>query len=525
MDYNGTRGWVAGWYTTVSGSLSSVPVSNETGAAAPTQSTGVTASTTVNLRVRSGPGTSYDTVTVLAQGTTVDVLNRTPDSQWIYIQRGGVRGWMAAWYTQITGDLNAVPLPGGEAPSVAPTTPTAGSSVTAAPTVNLRMRSGPGTNYRELGYIPAGTSVPVLGRNEASNWLYVEYNGSRVWIAAWYTNVSGSLASVPVTSDTGTVVSAPPAPGTGSLPPDTGFVLGGQTHTLSRPDIMQASGMTWVKFQQKWYPGLNPGDLAGKIQAAHDQGFRVLISAPGPLYPDSIDYASYVQYLKGVALVGADAIEVWNEMNLNREWPSGQVDPASYVNNMLAPAYREIKAVNPNTMVIIGALAPTGVNVGNDIWSDDRYLAGMAAAGAASYADCLGVHHNAGASSPDATTGHPAAPEGGHDSWYFWPTFNVYANAFPNTPLSYTELGYVTSDGYPPLPQNFSWASDNDVWEHAQWLGRAVQHLRASGRVRMAIIFNVDFTVYEPDDPQAGYAILRPDGSCPACAQLAGAMQ
>jgi hypothetical protein len=34
----------------------------------------------------------------------------------------------------------------------------------------------------------------------------------------------------------------------------------------------------------------------------------------------------------------------------------------------------------------------------------------------------------------------------------------------------------------------------------------------------------VDFTVYG-DDPQAGYAMIRPNGQCPACDALAAAIQ
>ncbi len=43
----------------------------------------------------------------------------------------------------------------------------------------------------------------------------------------------------------------------------------------------------------------------------------------------------------------------------------------------------------------------------------------------------------------------------------------------------------------------------------------------ASGRVRMMIVYNVDFTSFDPNgDPQAGYAMIRPDGSCPACSAM-----
>lgn len=190
---------------------------------------------------------------------------------------------------------------------------------------------------------------------------------------------------------------------------------------------------------------------------------------------------------------------------------------------MLAPAYNAVKAANGNVMVISGALAPTGFDNGTNAWADDRYIRGMAAAGGANYMDCVGVHHNAGATSPNATTGHPA---GSHYSWYFRPTMDLYYNAFGGSrPVCFTELGYLSGEGFNKLPANFSWACGTSVSEHAQWLGEAVQLARSSGKARLVIIYNVDFTQYDENgDPQAGYAIVRPGGSCPACSQLRAAM-
>nr|MBN1228318.1 hypothetical protein [Anaerolineae bacterium] len=138
------------------------------------------------------------------------------------------------------------------------------------------------------------------------------------------------------------------------------------------------------------------------------------------------------------------------------------------------------------------------------------------------YMDCMGVHFNAGATSPDATTGHPA-DSNGHYTWYFWPTYNLYTETFPNTPLCYTELGIVSPEGYGAAPPDFWWSGDTSVAEHAEWLGRAARLLRDSGKVRLMIVFNVDLTSYTAD-PQAGYAILRADGTCPACEKLNQAM-
>src|SRR5690606_39376698 len=95
-------------------------------------------------------------------------------------------------------------------------------------------------------------------------------------------------------------------------------------------------------------------------------------------------------------------IEVWNEQNIDGEWPAGQISPQAYVDNVLRPAYAAIKAANPNVLVISGAPSPTGFDNGTNAWADNRYIAGMAAAGAANYADCIGIHFNAGATAPSA---------------------------------------------------------------------------------------------------------------------------
>ena len=335
-------------------------------------------------------------------------------------------------------------------------------------------------------------------------------------------NPTPSVTPDPDDDASPTPASTPPPPvapaGVGG-----GFELGGQVSGgIYHPNEMRQAGMTWVKFQIKWSPGADPAGAAAYIGQARAHGFKVLLSIPGPLYPTSIDYNSYVEYLRQVASYGPDAIEIWNEMNLNREWPAGQIDPTIYVNNMLAPAFNAIKSVSPGTMVIIGALAPTGVDDGVNVWSDQRYVQGLAAAGAARYADCLGVHHNAGATSPSATTGHPA---GGHYSWYFLPTINVYSGGIGGAlPLCFTEFGYVSGEGYGELPPNWSWGSHITVADQAAWLAEGVQIARSLGYIRLMIIWNVDLT-YWGDDPQAGYAIVRPDGSCPACATLGAAMQ
>ena len=220
-----------------------------------------------------------------------------------------------------------------------------------------------------------------------------------------------------------------------------------------------------------------------------------------------------------MAALGADAIEVWNEPNLDRSWPQGEIDPVKYT-DLLRRSYQQIKAHNPGTMVISAAPSPTGAEgaFGLDrVWNDDRYLRGMVAAGAANYLDCVGVHYNEGIIGPTQTSGDP---RDGYYTRYYGNMVGVYYHAFGGAKkLCFTELGYLTPEGYGPLPGFFGWAGNTTVAQQAQWLGEVATLARASASVRMVIVFNVDFTEYG-DDPQAGFAIIRPGGGCPACNTL-----
>jgi len=264
------------------------------------------------------------------------------------------------------------------------------------------------------------------------------------------------------------------------------------------------------------------GDESGAINMAHASGFKILLSVLGdsgsvmdPNYQDK-----YARDVANMAAAGADGIEVWNEPNIDREWPNGQISGGNYT-QLLAKAYNAIKAANGGTLVISAAPAPTGYFAGGcqaNGCNDDVFLQQMAAAGAASYMDCVGAHHNAGTTSPSVSSGRP---EGNHYSWYFLPTLNLYYGSFGRK-VCFTELGYLSPEGYPSLSSTapgFAWAEATTVAQQAAWLAEAAAISINSGKVRLMIVFNVDFDYYG-SDPQAGYAIIRKGGGCPACESL-----
>lgn len=379
--------------------------------------------------------------------------------------------------------------------------------------------------------INAGTTVSALmtANGLRSFTIFVEQK----LIIPGASDTTTAPTATPTPAGTVTVTATPP-PGATSTPTrvatttsSTTFELGGQVAGFGFPDLMKQTGMTWVKRQVTWSPGDAASGQSGIISDAKSKGFKVLLSVKGgPNNSTSDKFASFASYLGDLAALGVDAIEVWNEMNLDREWKSGQISASSYT-SMLQQAYNAIKAKSPNTMVISGALSPTGYFGGcSGIGCDDKpYLEGMVAAGALNYMDCLGIHYNEGLLSPYVTSGDPRGNPN-HYTRYYQTMVDTYYNAIGGAKkLCFTELGYLSGQEWGYVPAGFLWKPPYNltVAEQAQFMADAVKISNTQGKTRLLIIFNVDFTVWT-DDPQAGYAILRPNNTCPACDSVKVAM-
>ncbi len=325
--------------------------------------------------------------------------------------------------------------------------------------------------------------------------------------------------------------------GDGSLPAPVaggaatgGFELGGHVTSITgeAKTAMDASGMTWVKKQLVWRNGDSTGQAQAYLDEAKANGYKLLLGIVG----DKTQMSNYDQYITQystfvgqVAGLGVNAIEVWNEPNIDREWPAGQINGATYT-KLLASAYNAIKTANPNTMVISGAPAPTGffgaAGCADSGCNDDAFMSQMAAAGAAQYMDCVGLHYNEGIVAPSQSSGDP---RGEYPTYYFGSMTARGYSRFGGKPVCYTELGYLSGEGFnTAIPAAFGWAKDVTVAQQAAWLADAAVRAAQGGQVRLMIIWNVNFVRFD-SDPMGGYAIIRPGGSCPACTSLGQVMK
>ncbi len=330
-------------------------------------------------------------------------------------------------------------------------------------------------------------------------------------------------------SGTGSTPAPTPQPGGGSTSPVAGgFEIGGQVFSFSYPAQMKGAGMTWAKSQIRWDGSAPPSSAQGAIDAAHGNGFKILLSIVGDKNQLAANptqyYQNFANFLAGVAALNPDGIEVWNEPNIDAEWPDGQISGGNYT-QMLGAAFAAIKRVNQNILVISAAPSPTGYFGGKCTaqgCDDNIFIQQMAQAGAQNSADCVGIHYNEGVLSPSKTSGDPRGNPN-HYTRYYQTMVNLYAGVFPSKPLCFTEIGYLSPEGYGPLPDAFSWAANTTAQDQAVWLAEAATLAKNSGRIRLFMVWNVDSTSYGAD-PQAGYAIIRPNNTCNACVTLGAVM-
>jgi uncharacterized protein YraI len=162
---------------------------------------------TIKVNVRSGPGTTYDSLGQLEAGGNVQVIARDSAAAWYQIlfpasPKG--RGWVAAQYVTIA--------PGTEVPLDATPTP---AGPTGRVIQRLNVRRGPGTAFDSLGLLEPGVAVFLTGKNTTASWFQIDYPagpGGRGWITSQYVQTD-SAADLPVFDDFGNVVT-PGAAGT-----------------------------------------------------------------------------------------------------------------------------------------------------------------------------------------------------------------------------------------------------------------------------------------------------------------------
>lgn len=322
-------------------------------------------------------------------------------------------------------------------------------------------------------------------------------------------------------------------------------------------DVRQKMGLTWVKFQVRWNEiepekGVFNWDKT-ELMATSARKFGVslmvsVVAAPEWAWAEGItppddkeappanpqDYVDFVTRIADGYRDVVKGVEVWNEQNLDREWYTGRSlgnqDAADYV-DLLRRTYESVKAVNPDMIIISGALSPGGGWTEADgrvsAIDDFNYLDALIRAGMLNYTDCVGVHHNGYNIGPsvlwnevpnDPTASYRGPFNNPHHSWSFRSTLETYNTkikaAGGTQKLCITEFGWASTEDLTGTRQGFEFAGDNTLAEQAEWTIEAINNMEDWGFVKLAFMWNFNYgpqAGWDPNNDNVPYSFIGPD--------------
>lgn len=301
----------------------------------------------------------------------------------------------------------------------------------------------------------------------------------------------------------------------------------------------------WIKMQADW-SWLQPDSpdqfdqtfalFKSHVERAHNSGFNVFISiAKAPTWArgsnteedgpptDPELLANFITFLLEQVGEEVDAIEVWNEPNLRREWNGGlEWSGAGYM-QLFRPAYDAVRAYSPEIAVVTAGLAPTSTNAALGSIDDREFLRQMYANGLASqeFANiAIGVHPYGWGNPPDMRCCDQIPDRGWDDDphFFFIETIDAYrdimvANGDTTRQMWATEFGWGTWSGIPNEPPD-GWMVYNSLEQQADYTMRAFEIGQSRDYIGPMFLWNLNFaneTLIEQRNEMAAYSLFIPN--------------
>jgi len=338
---SGVEGWASSYYITpLAGPFLTLPV---LATAEPQAQVAVDV-----LNVRSGASFLAAPIGVVRSGEFVNLLGRDHTDAWLYIRsNSGLIGWVASGSVAVNVPFSSLPVLTGTTAAVItpPTTETATPTPTAAgssatSTQFQRVGSGPRNTSDTVTFIDGGEEVALLARNEAADWVYIQFHEDSLgWAETPYFSTTIDITTLPVLDE-------------GQTP--TGEHLAstviGAAQTLSGATSSSATATT----PNAAFATFGPTAFV----TAEVANIR---TGPDPVYPV---IATVVQD-QVVAMIGRDAQSAWIQIAIPGTKVIGWVSSALLQPNALVLSLPVTDQAKPSGMVTAAAL---NVRSGPGLW-------------------------------------------------------------------------------------------------------------------------------------------------------------
>ncbi len=202
--------------------------------------------------------------------------------------------------------------------------------------------------------------------------------------------------------------------------------------------------------------------------------------------------------------------QVWNEPNIYPEWGNQAVDPVGYT-ELLCRTYAALKAVDPEIVVVSGAMAPTAAIDGSNM-TDVIFLQRMYDAGVQGCFDVLAVNGYGLRSGPTDRRMRPVSINYGRNQWIREIMVN---NGDADKPIWISEMNWNPVPGEDELPDVIGRMNYGQVTleQQARWVPLAYQRAQDEWPWVGVIFFWYFKQASEADINQAYYyfRMVEPD--------------
>ena len=274
----GKTGWVANWL--VEKNTESNQVEKKSGQGTITGN---------SVRVRMGPGTTFQTVSTLTKGTAVNILEK--NENWVQIKTDAIEGWVADAYIQLpAASENTVKQETKETSS--------DSQIGRVMVDRLNVRSEPSTSSASLGKLNKDTSVTIYQMN--NEWVQIDFQGKKGWVSESYIEL-GKVQDDTKKITKGITTAKITATGLNVRKQDSlnSEVIGSVNKDETYPVLQQKGQMTQLQLSDtkkgwvvSWYLEIENAAQTAKKKNQHIKGSKVTTLYDGTILRSKPDTSS-----------------------------------------------------------------------------------------------------------------------------------------------------------------------------------------------------------------------------------------
>lgn len=177
----GQTGWVVNWLVIKDNQQKST-----TSTASKSSKETIAKANTDQLRIRSGPGTSFPIVGFLNKGQEVIVLDQ--NENWVKISSRFGEGWVTKEFLVVITEQLSQQKPAGKQ---------AGVGVINADTLNVRKE--PSTTGAVIGKLTKGTSVSIYSKQK--NWVEIGFSSLKGWVSGEFVDSDTNAGKADIAKD------------------------------------------------------------------------------------------------------------------------------------------------------------------------------------------------------------------------------------------------------------------------------------------------------------------------------------